>query len=211
MHKTCVAALAALPFVTGAVARGADHKWYVGLDVGQSRLENGNFAGDTMVDDTSSAYAVRFGYRFVPWFALEGGYTDIGDFSATIVPACGGFGVPCAPNIYNTTSIHGFLLNAVGIWPLAEHFQLNASLGAIYRELTQSSGTSPGGNSHWSSKDTVARFGLGVAVPFNDHFEIGLDLVQYRNIGLALDMGSNTTVVNDGESTVASLGLRWRF
>jgi OOP family OmpA-OmpF porin len=210
MHKTCVAALAALLFVTGAVARGADHKWYVGLDVGQSRLENGNFAGDSLVDDSSSTYAVRFGYRFVPWFALEGGYTDIGDFSATIVPTCG-LGVPCAPNIYNTTSIHGFLLNAVGIWPLAEHFQLNASLGAIYRELTQSSGTSPGGNSHWSSKDTVARFGLGVAVPFNDHFEIGLDLVQYRNIGLALDMGANTTVVNDGESTVASLGLRWRF
>ena len=74
---------------------------------------------------------------------------------------------------------------------------------------TENGGTGP--SYHWTSKDTVARFGLGIAVPINPRFEIALDYAQYRNIGLALDMGSNTTVVDEGESSVLSLGLRWRF
>jgi hypothetical protein len=36
-------------------------------------------------------------------------------------------------------------------------------------------------------------------------------LMREMAIGLALDMGSNATIVDEGESTVVSLALRWRF
>jgi len=212
MHTKSLIPLVTLLLLGGAAhAQSHDHKWYVGLDVGQSTLDHDNFAGATELDDQDTTYAVRLGYRFVPWFALEGGYADIGDFSARIRIACPAIPGAVCSDIVETTSIHGFMVNAVGIWPVTDHFQLNASLGGIYRELSASAGQTPANTTRWTDKDTVARIGLGAALTFDERFEIGLDYVQYRDIGLALDMGSNATVVNDGESTVLSLGLRWRF
>ncbi len=212
MNTKSLLALAFLLSVAGsAQAWDWEHKWYVGVDVGQSTLDNASFAGADVVDDHSTAYTLKIGYRFIPWLALEGGYTDIGDFSATYSYACPAIpGVTCA-DLHETTSIHGVLLNVVGIWPVAEHFQLNASLGAIYRELSASSGFAPANRTSWTDKDTVVRYGFGLAVPINEHFEIGLDYVLYRDIGLALNMDSEATLVDEGESKVASLGIRWRF
>jgi len=202
--------LATLLSLAGTHASAADPKWYVGLDLGPSKFDSNALLEN--VDDRSTAYTVRVGYRFVPWFALEGGYTDVGDFSGDVINFCPAVvGFPCPPASHQSSSLHGLLLNAVGIWPVAEHFQLNASLGAFYRELstTDSGGTGP--TYHFTSKDTVTRFGLGVAVPINPRFEIALDYAEYRDIGLAVGMGGNTTVVDQGESSVLSLGLRWRF
>jgi OOP family OmpA-OmpF porin len=208
--KTWIALAASLLLVGNAWAQRADHKWYVGVDLGQSHLD-GLGRDYSNVDDHSASYALRLGYQFSPWFALEGGYTDLGDFSADLVSFCPAVvGVTC-PAMHQRTSLHGLVVNAVGIWPVAEHFQLNASLGAIYRELATSQTWDSGLAYHWTDKSTVVRFGLGLAVPVNPRFEIAMDYVEYRDIGLALDMGSNATVVDDGESSVLSLGLRWRF
>jgi len=205
--------LAALLSLASAHARAADHKWYVGLDLGKSKLDGGSPLLDFQnVDDHSNSYTVRFGYRFIPWFALEGGYTDLGEFSGDFIYFCPAVvGFPCPPALHVSSSLHGLLVNAVGTWPVAEHFQLNASVGAIYRELstTQDGGTGP--SYHWTDKDTVMRLGLGVAVPVNPRFQISLDYAEYRDIGLALDMSSNATVVNNGETSVISLGLRYSF
>jgi hypothetical protein len=202
--------LAALLSLAATHARAADHKWYAGLDLGQSKLDGDGLMEN--VDDRSTSYTVRIGYRFVPWFALEGGYTDLGDFSGDFVNFCPAVvAFPCPPATHQSSSLHGLLLNAVGIWPLAEHFQLNASLGAFYRELSTTDSGGGGPTYHFTSKDTVTRLGLGVAVPVNPRFEIALDYAQYRDIGLAVGMGGTTTVVDQGESSVLSLGLRWIF
>ena len=127
-------ALAAVLFMAAAATRAqvpGDHHWYAGLDVGQSNFDKGS--GYSNVDDSSTAYALRFGYRFSPHFALEGGYTDIGDFSAELRPICPNDPPGACPVIYETTAIDGFLLNAVGIWPVTHHFELTASLGGILR------------------------------------------------------------------------------
>jgi hypothetical protein len=180
MKYQLLLAAALLPMSGAAAAQGADHHWYVGLDVGRSK-----FAGDQMrdyskVDDLSGSYAFKVGYRFVPWFALDGGYADLGEFSGDLIMYCPAVvGVTC-PAIHQTSSLHGLFVSAVGIWPVAEHFQLNASLGAIYRELSVNQDSDNGVAYDWTNKDTVVRFGLGMAVPVNPRFEIALDYVEYR-------------------------------
>jgi OOP family OmpA-OmpF porin len=209
-NKPCIALV--LMAVASSAWPADRHKWYVGLDVGQSNLDGGNLLQDFQnVDDRSNSYALRVGYRFIPWLALEGGYTDIGDFSGDLVYFCPAVvGVTC-PATHQATALRGLAVNVIGIWPVAEHFELHASLGALYRELSVSMSDGVYPATHWTEKDTVASLGLGIAIPVNPRFEIALDFVQYRDIGLALDMNSEATVVNDGEASVTSLGLRWKF
>src|SRR5687767_7898130 len=75
----------------GACAQdpGGERKWYLGLDVGQAKLDHATaFEEESDLDDTSTAYTLRVGYQFNRYFALEGGYTDLGDFDATVTPVC---------------------------------------------------------------------------------------------------------------------------
>ena len=174
----------------GTCAQDADgqRKLYVGLDVGQPNLDReAAFYEVSDFDDTSTAYTMRVGYRFNRYFALEGGYTDLGDFDATIPVAC----IPevTCPAVGMSTSIQGFLFNAVGIWPLGEHFALNASGGLIYREFEVRT-TSPGAilGSDGSDTASIMKFGIGAGVPINEHLEIALDLTHYRDIGLGFDL-----------------------
>jgi OmpA-OmpF porin, OOP family len=223
-NKQLVALAALLCLATvDALAQGIGgaRKWYVGLDVGQSKLDREATIWEfAELDDTSTAFTARVGYRFSRYFALEGGYTDLGDFDATLNLACIPES-PC-PSFGISTSIDGFLANAVGIWPIAEHFELSASAGLIYREFEARTTTSPSTfpstssatfiSSSASDTDTVMKFGIGIGVPINNQWEIGLDVTQYREIGLGFTSQANdVSVIKEGESTVVSLGFRWKF
>ena len=169
MHKPTNLLFAALLFLAGACAQaqGTDHKWYVSLDVGQSKLD-GNSAGYSNVDDSSSAYAVRFGYRFVPWFALEGGYTDIGNFSShhrADLPRRRTLRAHIYGTHFNSRlpgECHGHLAGGAA-------FPAECLAGLLLSRIDAELGEQrPGGNLRWTSKDTVARYALGAAVPVND-------------------------------------------
>jgi opacity protein-like surface antigen len=195
--------------ITG-LAQGAGHNWYVGVDYGESRLEGADDNYSLVNRDyESDTFALRVGYCFSRYFTLEAGYTDIGDFSATYLP-------PCTPVIgavceYDSkTSIKGVQLNSVFTWPVAEHFHLKGVLGATYREL-QASIAYPNTTTSWSDKTTVFSYGAGIAIPINDRFEIDVDYVWYREIGLGLTLGSSLGVIDQAESQTATLGLRFRF
>jgi OmpA-OmpF porin, OOP family len=157
---------------------------------------------------------VKFGYRFNRHFSLEGGYTDLGDFSSSGPVACvAQVGVPCDP-VNLDLSMQGIMVNAVGTWPVSEHIVLSASAGVIYRQL-DTRYTDPAGNrSSNSDEDSVTKFGVGVAFPINERFEVGLDFTAYRDVGVGIASSNSSTdfyAVNDGEANVFSLGMRWRF
>jgi opacity protein-like surface antigen len=195
--------------VTG-LAQGAGHKWYVGVDYGESRLE-GDDDNYSLVnrDFESETFALRIGYRFSRYFTLEAGYTDIGDFSATYLPPCPAMvGVVCEYD--STTSIKGIQLNSVFTWPVAEHFHVKGVLGATDREF-KARIDYPNATTSWSDKTTVFSYGAGIAIPINERFEIDVDYVWYREVGLGLTLGSSLGVIDEAESQTATLGLRFRF
>ena len=195
----------------GAYAQGGGgaHNWYAGIDYGQSQLDMDDASpGAVERDDNSDAFAIRVGYRFSRYFSLEAGYTDVGSFSASYVPPCPP-GPLCQP--YDTKqSIDGLLVSALGTWPVAEHFHLKGALGAIYREF-EASVTYPTSTTSYSERSTVLSFGVGIAVPITDRFEVDLDYTHYREIGLGLTLSSTLGIINEGESSVTTLGVRFRF
>ena len=195
-------------FATAAFSQGAGVKdgWYVGVDLGQSDFESeSSFIGAVERDDSSSSWSLRAGYRFSRFFSLEGGYTDIGDFSAVIDIDC----PSCVP-IDASISIDGFFVHAVGTWPIARHFHLKGLVGITHRQM-DNVWTSSQDTMSWSDSANITTLAAGIAVPINDRFEVGLDYTHYREIGLGLTLGSELGAFDEAEASVLSLGLRFRF
>jgi len=195
---------------TASLAQQANpNKWYVDLGVGESTLDHE--PGFTDIDDKSTSYSFRVGYKFARFFALEAGYVDVGDFSSTVVPTCSGNG-PCPPTIYEKSSLDAFLLNSRFIWPIANHFQLNASLGALYYQHDTWVGVDPDDLSRGSFENGSFSYGVGIAVPVNDRFEIGLDYSQYFDLGVDFNFfNQNPSIESDTDARVITLDLRFRF
>lgn len=192
-----------LCLATVAFAQDAPHphKWYVAVEAGESTLDTEE--GFSEVDDSSSAWGVRVGYRFSRFFALEAGYIDIGDFSSEY--ATTGFVVN------QTASVDGVLLNSRFLWPVAQHFQLNASLGMLYHERRSTYDSTLGSSYEDNASNGGFSFGLGMAVPVNDRFEVGLDYTEYFELTVPFNLSGNPSLNTATDTRVFSLELRFRF
>lgn len=77
-------------FTTTAMASlGLERGWYVEGNVGYANINNTDFGNNTKIDSSNWGYNLNVGYKFIPYFALELGYTrystsDI-DFNNTMV------------------------------------------------------------------------------------------------------------------------------
>ena len=73
------AALVVVPMGVAAADDGGDLPWYVGVGFGMSVADpEGESNGWRTVDDASSGFKVRFGYRFKPQWYTEVSYVDAG-------------------------------------------------------------------------------------------------------------------------------------
>ena len=208
----CAASLAAVPAL--GQAPGDDRQFYVGADLGLSRMDQPDIVGvANSSDEDAFSWSLRFGYRFNRFFSLEGGYADLGDFDYEFRGACTmQFPSTCGSTGDTRTSVDGFLVNAVGTVPIGRRFLLTGSVGALYREVEYSAPASSIGPHFSSTEGTAWRVGIGAAFPLNERLEIGLDLVHYMDVGVAFDMSSgNLHTVDDGDATSVTLGLRLWF
>jgi hypothetical protein len=163
--------------------------WYAGLDIGQATLDR-NGTNLAELDDTSVSYAVLAGYRFSRFFALEGGYTDFGDFSLQ----------------GTRSSSQGFMINTKGIWPIAKHFELEALLGGTF--LSRDVSTS--GGSSISASGFVPKVGIGFAVPVNERLAFNFGWTQNIDWDIGIQTDPEFEVFTDDTSMYA-LGVRWSF
>jgi OOP family OmpA-OmpF porin len=193
-----------LCLATSALAHDAPrhHKWYVEVDAGEATLDHDQ--GFTEIDDTSTAWALRVGYRFSRFFALEGAYLDLGNFSST----------------YETTSVlieqeasyDGFHLNSRVYWPIARYFELNASAGLHYTKRDSSYESNSGYAYDADDSNGGFTFGVGLAVPVNDRFEFALDYTQYLELAVpTFDFTGNPNLNDPADLYSITLGARFKF
>jgi len=111
--------LAASIVFSGAVSAGG--AFYAGAGVGQSDVDAD--AGLSSFSDTDIGWKIFGGYEFNKYFAVEGAWVDLGDFSDTVIDPI--FFLPGKGKL----EIDGLAISAVGSYPINEAFTVFGKLG----------------------------------------------------------------------------------
>ena len=202
--------LAALAAIASPFAAADDFGWYAGANVGQSRakidderitsglLDSGFATSSINDDDRHTGYKIFGGYQLNKYFAVEGGYFDLGKFGFTANT------VPLG-TLNGNIKLRGVNLDAVGILPVTEKFSALARIGVNYaRSEDTFSGTGQVTviDPNPSKRDTNLKIGLGLQYAFTEALGVRAELERYR---------INDAVGNRGDIDLASIGLTYRF
>lgn len=208
-------ASAALGLVTlagmiGPRALAGDNGWYVGGNVGQSRstidndgikggLQSGGFTTTSLANDNRDiGFKVFGGYQFIRYFAVEGGYFNLGKFGFTADTQPAGA-------LDGNIRLMGLNLDAVGILPIAAGF---SALGRVGVDYTQARDTFAGAGSvnvlepSRSKRAANYKFGLGLQYDITHSIGLRAEAERYR---------VNDAVGNRGDIDLFSAGLLYRF
>lgn len=184
----------------------ADSGWLVGGNIGQSRaeiddariaaqLQSQGFASTISDDDRDIGFKIFGGYKFNKYFALEGGYFNLGQFgyTATTTPA---------GSLTGKIKLQGLNIDAVGILPITQRFSAFGRVGLNYAEAKDSiasSGAVPApADASPSKRDANYKLGLGLQYDFTKHVGMRAEWERYR---------INDAVGNDGDIDLISLGV----
>lgn len=188
-----------------------DEGWYIGGGFGKTysniddeRIVSGLQAdGFTTIwfssnDTDHRSFKLFAGYQFSPYFAVEGGYFDLGThgYTATTVPA---------GSLTGEVDIQGINVDAVGLMPLGERFSLLGRIGANYAEADttfSSTGAVTPLMSNASNNDINLKIGVGGQWDFSRNVAMRLEYERFR---------IDDAVGNSGDIDLASLGLLVRF
>jgi OOP family OmpA-OmpF porin len=176
----------AMAFAGPALAQDAG--WYLGATLGQSKSKDA-CEGLPDCDDKDTAWRILGGYQFNKNFAVELGYTDAGEASAS----AGGFSASVEATIWE--------LVAVGSWPFTPNFSVYGKLG-MYRGETDFSTNVPGISGE-SESNTDLTYGIGVRWDFTKNLGLRAEYQVYSDVG-----GGN---IGEGDVEVISIGAIWKF
>jgi len=204
----------ALAIPTGASAQ--DSPWYIGGSIGQSRvkLDTGGLSSDLAAagmantgfsaNETDTGFKLFGGYRFHPNFAVEGGYAELGKFSASGTVTTFNF-VPIVPLPTKVTIEvgQGLHLTVVGNVPLANQFSVFGRLGA-YNMRTEMKVTVSGISSSESARNTGFLLGAGVGYDFTRNVGMRVEWEQFNKVG-------DKDKTGQGDVGLLSVGLVYRF
>ena len=205
-----IASIFALTTLASSLAQAEDHGWYVGGNLGQTRatiddqridanLRAKGFTFDSIADDKRSFGGKVFGgYQLNNFFAVEGGYFNLGKFgyTATTVPT---------GTLRGDAKMQGLNLDLVGRLPITEGFSVFGRAGVNYASVRDNfSGTgavvvqdpSP------SKREANFKLGAGLEYAFNKALSVRAELERYR---------INDAVGNHGDVDMVSVGLVYRF
>ena len=204
----------ALAIPTGASAQ--DSPWYIGGSIGQSRvkLDTGGLSSDLAAagmantgfsaNETDTGFKLFGGYRFHPNFAVEGGYAELGKFSASGTVTTFNF-VPIVPLPTKVTIEvgQGLHLAVVGNVPLANQFSVFGRLGA-YNLRTEMKVTVAGISSSESARNTGVLLGLGAGYDFTGNVGMRVEWEKFNKVG-------DKDKTGQGDVGLLSVGLVYRF
>lgn len=202
--------LVALAVIASGAALADDSAWYMGANIGASRavidderitstlMGSGASSVSIVDDDRDRGFKIYGGYQVNKYFALEGGYFDLGrfGFAATTVPA---------GTLNGSIKLRGLNLDVVGTLPITEKFSAFGRIGANYAQA-QDNFSSTGAvqvlNPNPSERATNLKVGLGVQYAFTDAVAMRAEVERYR---------INDAVGNKGDVDLVSVGLVYKF
>ena len=202
--------LAVSSTLTGSLALAEDAGWYGGLNLGQSRskiddpriingLLVGGFSSATISDNNRDTGGKIFGgYQFNRYFAVEGGYFDLGKFGFTANT------VPIG-TLTGDIKIKGVNLDLLGMLPISEKFSAFGRVGvtrAEARDTFTATGLVRLLRTSANQRETNAKYGVGLQYAFTDRLGMRAEVERYR---------INDAVGNNGDIDLASLGIVYRF
>ena len=204
------ASLAAFVLVSSPSALADDAGWYTGVNVGQSRariddtriadglLSDGFTTTSISNDDRHFGFKAFGGYEFNRYFALEGGYFNLGKFGFTADTSPAG-------SLRGDIKLQGANFDAVGSVPLGEKFSLFARAGLNYADAKDSfTGTGSVAVLDPSPRKWAAnyKFGFGAEYDFTRFIGMRIEAERYR---------IDDAVGNKGDVDLYSAGLVFKF
>lgn len=189
MIKTAAGTIAlSMTAVTlSANANENEDGFYIGANYGYVKVD-----GADDFDDDSDALQGVVGYRFNPYFAVEGGVIDFGDFDGDL----------------GDVSTDGYTFALKGGIPLTESFGLYAKIGQLWWESDYNVLGYSG-----SEDDESLFYGLGMAFDITDNVIFNVQYNWY-DVDLSADEVNANTIDDDeldSDLHYASLGLEYRF
>lgn len=211
MKKT-IAALTAVSALTLCMftAPASAGEFYLGAGVGQSKIDAGNCDDiddgsliSCSVDDSDIGFKVYGGYRFNPHIAVEGGYVDLGEASATA--NSDGSGIYPAGALEAKVKGKGFLLQGMFGGNIHERVSIFATAGLLFSSVDAD--VSAGGGAlkfSESASDTETKFGLGADIAINDRFSLRGEWERFMDVG-------DDDKTGEGDVDLLSVGIEYKI
>jgi OmpA-OmpF porin, OOP family len=208
LHVLCLASLAALGSAP-ALAQNAGH-FYGGAGLGQaqSKIDDDRInaalisAGATSTsithDQHDASYKAFGGYQFNPYFGMEAGYFNLGEFgfkSTTTSPT---------GTLDGRIKLTGMNIDMVGTLPVNDQLSLLGRVG-MHNARARDTFTSTGfvvSQTNPEKKENNYKVGFGFSYKFSQSMSLRGELERYR---------INDAVGNKGDINVASLSLVFPF
>jgi OOP family OmpA-OmpF porin len=201
---------AALAIFTAQFTAAAEPGWYFGGNGGPSQtdVDEKRIAADllaqgfatTFMDDNErdTGFKVFGGYQFNKYWAMEGGYYDLGDFGYT------SFVLPPG-TLHGVLGARGLNLDAVLQLPFTPKFSAFVRAGVAYSEVEgafEGTGLVNVTEPNSESKEANLKYGVGFEYMFTRHFGMRLEGERYR---------IDDSVGNKGDIDLYSAGVLFRF
>jgi OOP family OmpA-OmpF porin len=200
----------ALAVLAGAPAAAQNSGWYVGGNGGlaaakiddqriSADLLEGGFATTAIKNDQRDAgFKLFAGYRFGRYFAVEGGYFNLGKFGFTADTLPAG-------SLIGSARFQGMNFDAVPMLPITDSFFVFGRIGANHawaRDRFSGTGAVNVADPSANRSATNYKYGFGLEYDFTEHFGTRLEAERYR---------VDDAVGNRGEIDMVSLGVLYRF
>lgn len=204
--------LSGFPALVHAQQPMVERGWYGGVAIGSTWVKMddgalpmaGSTASSLAKDESASVFGLGVGYDFSRNWALEGGYTKNGKFSARRTSTAGTTGTFGAQSDGSA-----WYLSGLGKWPVNPQLYLFGKLGIAATTVKTTLDTTgafalPAGTSTSRKKsETNLLWGLGAGYDFNRSFGLRLDYTQIANAGDA------STGERDIHAVTAALKFRF--
>lgn len=193
--------------------------WYVGVSLGSARASfdreltevSGATASSVSSEDRSGYGKLYAGFQLLPWFAVEGGFTNLGSYSTTrsvTAPASGSLSAKV-----ETAGIH---IDAVFMARTQTSFTPFGRVGLVLAGTRVEYSTSgavalqPGADAVHEQGDGFLKLGIGVDYAFNRNISGRLEL-EHMGAGRKTSRAPEEDINVYRSIGAFSLGLAYRF